>query len=268
MDFRGYSLPVYSGYSAYPRVRSPGIGIEPDRRGYHDNEREFSLCDLSLSDDDQRTAEDMPHWTRPLRRQGPRGGSSRGVENKHHNLKKTPLATARDLSPGIDVALRNLNHEVGASLKMLQALVHCFEVDVEPLRGWAEEYTLDTVWRNKVKEKFREKRDRGRFEGVAARISGNRTTVKGAIKNAKALKEAWEDRHTIERQIRTAKKAIVFCDGIIELAERTATERLACKQLIVELEEARCLLDRKKHPWICKSTAPASSSYDIRSAAR
>jgi hypothetical protein len=263
MDFRGYSPPVYPGYSSYPRARS--IGIEPNPpRDYHDNnEREFSLCDLSLSDDDQRTAEDMPYWTRPLKKRGPKAGSSRGLESKHHKFLKKPLATPKDhLSLGIDVALRNLNHEVSASLKMLQALVHCFEIDVEPLRGWAEEYTLDTVWRNKVKEKFREKRDRERFEGVAARISGNRATVKGAVKNAKALKEAWEDRHTIERQIRTAKKAIVFCDGIIELAERAATERLACKQLIVELEEARCLLDRKKHPWICKSNRTGLSSYD------
>jgi len=89
---------------------------------------------------------------------------------------------------------------------------------------------------------------------VAVRISGNRAAVEGPIKTAKALKEVWDDKHAIERQVRTAKKAIVFCDGIINLAERASSERLACKQLVAELEEARCLLDRRKHPWICKST--------------
>ena len=172
------------------------------------------------------------------------------------------MPTSRNQNPGIDVALRSLTHEVNASIKVFQAFVQCFEVDVESLRDWAEDDTLDTVWRNKVKDKCREKRDRERFDGAAGRIVDARAAIKSAVKNAKALKEACHDRYEIERQIRTAKKSLLYCDGIIDLAERAASERLACKQLVSELEEARCLLDRKKNPWICKS---ASSNMAGRS---
>ncbi|KAK4154746.1 hypothetical protein C8A00DRAFT_42552 [Chaetomidium leptoderma] len=245
MDPRGYSLPIHPGYAAYPRVHSFG----PNPKNYYENERVYSLCDLSLSDD--QGPEDMPHWTRSSKKHSSSGSRSRGPSGQHREHKK-PLATPpKNQNPGIDVALRNLDHEVRASLNMFRAIVQCFDVDIEPLRAWAEDYTLDTVWRNKVKDKVREKRDRERLEGVAGRIIDCRAAAKGAVKNAKALKETWGgDRYKIERQIRTAKKAILYCDGVIDLAERAASERLACKQLVLELEETKCLLDQNKHPWI------------------
>jgi hypothetical protein len=192
----------------------------------------------------------MPYWTGSPKKQAHRG-SHRGSNNNPREHKK-PLAMPRNENPGIDVALRNLHHEVSTTLKTFQAFVQCFECQVEPLQDWAEDYTLDTVWRNKVKDQFREKRDRGKFEGAAARILDSRAAIKNAVRNAKALKEACDDKYKMEREIRTATKALLYCDGIIDLAERAARERLACKQLVTELEEVRCLLGRKKHPWICK----------------
>ena len=252
MDPRGYGLPLHSGYPVYPRVHC--LDREPDPRTRYEFEREYSICDLSLSDD--QTSEDMPHWTRSLKspkKQHSKGSSGRSPEAKHQELKR-PLAASGNQNPGIDVALRSLAHEVNTSIKTFQAFVQCFEADVESLRGWAEDDTLDTVWRNKVKDKCREERDRERFEGAAGRIVDARAAIKGAVKIAKALKESWHDSYDIERQMLTAKKTLLYCDGIIDFAERAASERLACKQLVSELEEVRCLLDRKKHPWICKFT--------------
>jgi hypothetical protein len=262
MDPRGYGLPLHSGYSAYPRVRS--LDREPDARTCYKFKREYSVCDLSLSDD--QTSEDM-HWTRSpksSKKQGSKGSSGRCSEIKHPGSKK-PSPASRNQNPGIDVALRNLTHEVNASIKTFQAFVQCFEADVESLRDWAEDDTLDTVWRNKVKDKCREKCDREKFEGAAGRIVDARAAIKGAVKNAKALKESWHDRYEIERQMRTAKKTLLYCDGIIDLAERAASERLACKQLLAELEEARSLLDPRKHPWICKSTSSNTASAGLKS---
>lgn len=246
MDSRDYHQP-YSAHPAHPRVRA--IRSQP----YYDNERELSLDSLSLSDDE--CTEDMFLWTKSSRNQGSRDSHRRGQKGEYQGTNRT-FVVPRSQGPAIDTALRSLRHELSASLKIFQPLVQCFEADIEPLRDWAEELTLDTVWKNKAKKFFREKRDRRRYEGMATRISRSRATVKDAIKDAKVFKETW-DKHNLERQILTAKKAIVFCDGIVGLAERAASDRRACKQLVVELEEARSLLDRKKHPWICES-APAT----------
>ncbi|KAK4105732.1 hypothetical protein N658DRAFT_131085 [Parathielavia hyrcaniae] len=235
MDLRGYGLPIHSGYAAHPEV-------QPSPRDQYSCERVYSLCDLSLSDgEDPR---DMPPWTSSAKK-------GRRPETKLHDLKKPSQTLSRNQNPGIDIALRNLNHEVGASLKTFRAFVQCFEAEIEPLRGWAEAYTLDTVWRNKVKDKCRRhKRDKERFEDVTGRIGDCRVALKGAVKNAKILKELWDDKYKIEDQIRAAKKALLYADSIIDLAERASSERVACKQLVFELEEARCLLDGEKHPWI------------------
>ncbi|KAK4242642.1 hypothetical protein C8A03DRAFT_29066 [Achaetomium macrosporum] len=243
MDLRGYGLPIHTPY--YPHLHGRSGETQPDLRNPDEYEPDHSVRNLSSSDGQ---LEDMPYWTGSPKKHAHRG-SNRDSDNKPREPKKS-LFTPRNENPGIDVALRNLHHEVSTSLKMFQAFVQCFESQVEPLQDWAEDYTLDTVWRNKVKDQFREKRDRVKFEGVAARILDNRATVKNAVRNAKALKEACDDKYRMEREIRTAKKALLYCDGIIDLADRAASERLACKQLVTELEEVRCLLERKKHPWI------------------
>jgi hypothetical protein len=237
MDHRGHALPLHSGFFAYPREH----GGEFNPRTAYPPEQAYSICNLSLSDDQDQ--DEMRYWTASPKKPDPRVNGKHSPGRKHHELK-------RSQHPGIDVALRNLNDELRTSLKAFRELVQGFEAEIEPLRAWAEDYTLDTVWRNKVL--VCQKRDRERFEGVVTRISSARETVKGAMKNAKGLKETWEDKYKMERQIRTARKAVLYSDGIIGLAERAATERLACKQLVLELEEAVCLLDQKRHPWICE----------------
>lgn len=234
-----------SGYFAYPRQHG---GTEHHSRKPRESEREDSIRNLSLSDDGQDLAR-MAHWNGSPKTQIPK--TSR--KGKHHERKKPLTTTPRNQNPHIDIALRNLSHEISTSPRVFQALVQCFEAEVEPLRDWAEDYTLDTVWRNKVTDRIRRPCNRDRFESVAAPILGIRATLKEAVNKARTAKETWDDKFKIERQIRTAKKAILYSGGIIDLAERAAIERLTCKQLVFELEEARCLLDREKHPWICKS---------------
>ncbi|KAL2136638.1 hypothetical protein VTI74DRAFT_2667 [Chaetomium olivicolor] len=245
MDLRGYGLPT--GYPPYRQDR-PGF-TELDSRLRYKYDRDPFLCNISLSDD---TADSMPRWSTSTKKDSPRGKSNgSGLDDKRHVLKKS-LATPRNQNPGIDVALRNLNHEVTTALRMYQAFLQSFETQVQSLQSWAEDYTLDTIWRNMVRDRVRDKRHKEKFESVAGRLLASRASVKNATRTAKDIKEAWDDLYAIERQIRTAKKAALFCDGIINLAERAASERLACKQLVAELEEARCLLERRKHPWICK----------------
>ncbi|KAJ4297036.1 hypothetical protein N0V88_003952 [Collariella sp. IMI 366227] len=245
MDYRGYSFPNDPNYPSYPPHLRPGAaGLNP-RPPYKYN-CSSSLCNASLSSDPG--ADIMPRWSTSTKKGSPRGGkSSRGSEA---NKLKKPLTNPRNQNPGIDVALRSLNHEVVASLRIYQTVLRTFEGLVQALQDWAEDYTLDTIWRNMVRDKLRDKREKEFFESVATRVLASRASVKDAIKASRGIKETWDDVYDIEQQVRTAKKAVLFCDGIISLAERAARERLACKQLVVELEEAKSLLSRKRHSWI------------------
>lgn len=249
MDFYNYGPPNYYSHGAYTRAFS--TGTEPDQKNDPNNDQHIFLRDPDLSDDGQPT-DNMPCWTRTARDYTTRPARHRGPDSKHHETKKAADAPGYQ-TLGIDAVLRNLHHEITASLNMFHTFVQCFEADVEPLKGWAEEHTLDTIWRNKIKNQFLgNTRERARFHGVATRILAIRLALKGASKDTKALLRVWENKYVAERQLRTAKKAVVFCDGLIDLAERMASERQACKQLLIELEDTKCLLDRRKHPWICR----------------
>ncbi|KAK3329447.1 hypothetical protein B0H66DRAFT_526835 [Apodospora peruviana] len=48
-----------------------------------------------------------------------------------------------------------------------------------------------------------------------------------------------EIRYKIEQQIRAAKKALVYCDAMVDLAERATAERAAGEQLVDELREVK-----------------------------
>ncbi|GAB1310291.1 hypothetical protein MFIFM68171_00501 [Madurella fahalii] len=247
MDLRGYGLLIHPSYSPSPGVRLSRVEVDP--RIPYQRQRRYSLSSLSLPDDSHwggmhyRSAFSKAQVRRSRSRSRDRNG------RRHRELKRHSI-TPRNENPGIDLALRNLSQEVNTSLAMFKALVQGFERQIEPLQDWAEDYTLDTIWKNKIRDQFRHKRERERFEGVVMRISGGRESVKDCITKAKALEATWDDRYKIEGQIRTARKALLYCDGIIDLAERAASERMACKQLVIELQDTKCLLGRKKHPWI------------------
>ncbi|KAK4136540.1 hypothetical protein BT67DRAFT_374151 [Trichocladium antarcticum] len=256
MDLRGYSLPIQLGYPPFPQPHASETGSGP--RVANEYQRDYAFGDLSLSDGPG--PRDMPLRCGSSKDHMYKGGIW-SPDGRHHKPKKHVPAT-RHPNPGIDVALRNLDHDVRTSLRISQAFVQDFDTQIKPLQEWAEDYTLDTIWRNIVRNKCRDKRDGERFGGMPERILRSRVSIKEAIGKAKTFKTTWDDQHGIERQIRTGKKALLYCDGIIDLAGRAGSERLACKQLVLELNEARCLLDRKRHPWICESTSvPVARSF-------
>ncbi|KAK3382942.1 hypothetical protein B0T24DRAFT_498790, partial [Lasiosphaeria ovina] len=174
---------------------------------------------------------------------------------------------------GIDVALRNLSQELASSLRMYQGFVQGFRAQTELLRAWADETTLDIIWQNKIQqqqqqherrsgngdEDQQQQHQRERFEGVVARVETCRACVEEAVHRGKSAVMASSiggsrNRQTVMAQVRAGRKALVYCEGIVELASKAANEWLACKYLVGEMEEARALLDRKKHPWICESS--------------
>ncbi|KAK0618011.1 hypothetical protein B0T17DRAFT_495927 [Bombardia bombarda] len=181
--------------------------------------------------------------------------------NKSSTIKKTPNPIYKYQYPGIDIALRNLNQELSSSLVLYQALMKDFKGQTELLKDWADDATLDIVWKNKIKDKFSGRRERERIEGLPDRISNCKVPIKDAIIRAQLVKPTSDDlKYIIDLQVRTAKKALIYCGVIIHLAKKAINERVSCRALVKELEEAKELLGPKKHPWICKSACLSSLS--------
>lgn len=137
---------------------------------------------------------------------------------------RQPRPQPRSQNPGIDIDLRSPSHEVGTSLEVFQALLECFEAQVGPLQDWAEDYTLDAVWRNKAMDKIRHKRDRESFESVAAQILGIRSMLKEAVNKAIAVKETWDDKSMIEWR---KKQSSTRAASSTSLRERQLSDWLA-----------------------------------------
>ena len=153
------------------------------------------------------------------------------------------------------------------SIEVYQDLVQGFEEQTQALKNWVEDSTLDMAWKNKVKDKFRSEREASRFAGVMERIGNRQEAVRAAIDRAQRGASTWDRKHELELQIRTAKKATVYCDGVLDLAKRAADERRACRYLLQELKDIKSLLSRKRHAWICKFDMPFPLPSSLESTA-
>ncbi|KAK3393768.1 hypothetical protein B0H63DRAFT_27607 [Podospora didyma] len=233
MDLRGYGLPIHPGYAPYPRERYRSEELDvwnPYKPPFPPPE----YRDMS-----------------PSTSRGPSPSSSSSTDDRSVKAKLAQFSP-KPQNPGIDLALRNLSQEVVSSLKMYQSLVLGFDAQTELISDWADGSTLDTVWRNKIKDKFRDKRERERFEGVAGRIANCKKYLKESIRSGLSIKATSDTQYKVEQQIRTAKKALIYCECIIDLSQRAANERRACRDLVRELEELKDLLNQRKNSWICK----------------
>jgi len=179
------------------------------------------------------------------------GSSSGDTASPGRRRKPKNHYGQRNQNVGIDIALRDLYQEASASIGVYRGLVEGFEEETQALT-WAKGSTLDDLWKNKVKNRCRSEHEASKFAGVTERIRCRQDAVKAAIDRAQRAVSTWGEKHEIEHHIRTAKKAIVYCDGMVYLAKRAADERLACRYLMQELEDVKSLLDRKRHPWIRK----------------
>ncbi|KAK3341371.1 hypothetical protein B0T25DRAFT_573762 [Lasiosphaeria hispida] len=245
MNFRGYGLPIHAGYAPYhPHPRRP-----QDRRSDPEYLGSYPLGTLSIIEE-LSSGSNTSRYAGWARDASPGAMTTGESDNKLAKAKQNHSSDQKNFKPGIDVALRNLDQEVAASLKIFQGFVQGFEDQVQPLKSWTEDYTLDAIWKDKVKDKFREQREKERVVGVAERLSFCRDAVKDAVAKAKRFTPARSDKYSIERQIRTAKKALVYCDALVDLAKRAVEERVASRQLVDELGETKDLLHPKRHPWI------------------
>ncbi|KAK4451767.1 hypothetical protein QBC34DRAFT_400720 [Podospora aff. communis PSN243] len=283
-EYRGYNLydprlpsPRVSSTHTVPSSRLPSPR-EPSHR--HPSPRESSQRHPSPRQPSPEQQRPDRNWTKyspdvypmpyvaPIAEPTPyRISSSRSPSGGHasprlsRRQRSSDRSEVRSHNPGIDIALRDLRKEVSDSIVVYQDLVQGFEEQTQGLKSWAEDSTLDMAWKNKVKDKFRSEREASRFASVMERIGNRQEAVKAAINRAQRGTPTWDTKHEVELQIRTAKKAAVYCDGILDLARRAADERRACHYLVQELKDVKSLLGRKRHAWICKSTCACSRPW-------
>ena len=151
--------------------------------------------------------------------------------------------------PGVSAALEVLRKLILDFIKLYRRLVRRFEDQTQTLAGWAEDATLDALWADMVKSYFCE-RGMGQegFKDGAIMISSCQQTLQNAIAKAQDNSKRNGDDYRMECEVRVAKKCLVCCDGIVELAKRAERERIACQHLIHELKDARDLF----HKWMGK----------------
>ncbi|KAL1842546.1 hypothetical protein VTJ49DRAFT_5022 [Mycothermus thermophilus] len=233
-DTHSYSLPLRPDISSDWRACPSSINSNPS----NSNEQYYSARGPSSPD-----AEDMHGcWIRypnsSARQRKKNQKSSAGSDKTHQESKKQPIGP-RNQNPGIDVALRAFYHEIDPLVNLLQKTLNSFRDDTEKLRKWAEQDTLNTVWRNKIDYTCRNKTHKQLLEGAPGRFAAVKAYIKQALKQAKLLKETWDDRHDMERQVWVAKRMLQWCGQIIDLAQRVANEFPVCKELIWELQDVR-----------------------------
>jgi hypothetical protein len=151
--------------------------------------------------------------------------------------------------PGVSAALEVLRKLLLDFIKLYRRLVRRFEDQTQTLAGWAEDATMDALWADMVKSYFCE-RGMGQegFKDGAIMISSCQQTLQNAIAKAQDNSKSNGDDYRMECEVRVAKKCLVCCDGIVELAKRAEQEQIACQHLIHELKDARDLL----HKWMGK----------------
>ncbi|KAK1829811.1 hypothetical protein QBC39DRAFT_355405 [Podospora conica] len=169
--------------------------------------------------------------------------------------------------PGVTAALEVLRKLILDFIKLYKRLVRRFEEQTQALAGWAEEATLDALWMDMVKSFFCE-RSMGEegFRDGAIMISSCQQSLQNAVDRAQEGSKGKGNDYGMERQVRVAKKCIVCCDGIVDLAKRAERERIACQQLITELKDVRDLL----HKWMGKSRlwSPKDGGTDEQTGSR
>jgi hypothetical protein len=233
----------------HPSPRQPSPEQRPDRNWTKYSPDVYSRPHVAP------IVEPTPYRVSPSR--SPSGGQASPRLSRRQ--RSSDRSEVRSHNPGIDIALRDLRQEVSNSIEVYQDLVQGFEEQTQGLKNWAEDSTLDMAWKNKVKDKFRSEREASRFASVMERIGNRQEAVRAAIDRAQCGASAWDRKHKVELQIRTARKAAVYCDGILDLAKRAADERRACRYLVQELKDIKSLLGRKRHAWICKFDMPSFS---------
>lgn len=164
--------------------------------------------------------------------------------------QSTALTESASTVPGVDAALEVLRKLILDFIKLYRRLVRRFEDQTQTVAGWAEDATLDALWADMAKSFFCE-RSMGEegFRDGAVMISSCQQALQNAIARAQDTSKCNGTDYRMECQIRMAKKCIVCCDGIVELARRAERERIACQHLIRELKDARDLLNK----WMGKS---------------
>lgn len=147
--------------------------------------------------------------------------------------------------PGVDAALEVLRKLILDFIKLYRRLARRFEDQTQTLAGWAGDATLDALWADMAKSFFCE-RSMGEegFKDGAIMISSCQQALQNAMARAQDNSRCNGTDYGMECQVRVAKKCIVCCDGIVELAKRAERERIACQHLIHELKDARDLLNK------------------------
>ena len=163
-----------------------------------------------------------------------------GRKTEQTRSSKEPPSTSTGLTTALEVLL-NLTLDF---LKLYRRLVRRFEDQTQTLASWAGAATLDVLWADMVKSFCERSMGEAAFCDGAIMIACCQKALMNAVAKARDSSAGTANDYKMECQLRVAKKCIVYCEGIVELAKRAERERVACQQLVLELKDVRDLLQK------------------------
>lgn len=220
-------------YFEWPFVFATQAGIDPTPKYSH--RFEWGNCCAA-----------RPAW---LPEDKPPSRANRAVDGHGPGPRKRESNSTATQRPDmvVELALHGLHKALCSALVLFQSYSVSFDGRVQQLAGWADDSSLDLLWRNMVADMFRKKGEMEKFNDAGEKISASLEAVRQAAKGEHATK-TYKQHHSLERRLRAAHKAVAHCEAIVKLAERVENERMAGKFVIEEIMDAVAMLDPKTHP--------------------
>lgn len=154
----------------------------------------------------------------------------------------TPVASLSSSPIALESALREMHHTMTHALAVWKPYLSAYGDHTANVDSFAEPATRDALWRDMLDAKLRDANERRRYDGAADRLREGLRQVRAELRETHDTGAGGESERRRERCVRVARKAVVACEGIVALAGRAAGDRMACKDLVEEMEETARML--------------------------
>lgn len=175
------------------------------------------------------------------------GGKSKELKIKDHGSggiwrDHAHIHTKRPSGISLDFALQQLHHQLTEAHKLYNGYVEQHNADISNAKSYADQSSLNRLWCDLVESKFKDPKQRHKFDSMAGKIAqGIQHAMEAVACGFRA--ETEEVQYNFERRARLVRKLGLSCDEIIRLAKKSARHRLACKDMVEEIELAKAMLD-------------------------
>lgn len=153
--------------------------------------------------------------------------------------------SSKGRSSGIsfDFALQQLHHQLAEAEKIFKDCLEQHDQDTGGAKKYADESTLNWLWRDLLNDKFKDKNVKQHFDGLASEIRRTMGVVRDAQPVCRRKIAAGKEADGSERDARAVRKLQLACNEVTELIPKSTRQAGTCRELLSEIAEAiYCLM--------------------------